>query len=164
MSQIYKDSAADVGGVLTLTGNSGGAVPPSAGNINVVGSGSVTVSGNPGTSTLTISVTGAGTPYSDTSGTVNAAINNGYFITNTCTSTLPASPAEGDTVIYIVDTTNILTITANTGQRIRIGAALSASAGTVTSNARGDSVTLVYRATGTTWMARAVIGTFTVNA
>ena len=44
------------GGVLTLTGNSGGAVSPTAGNINVVGDGTtITVAGNPGTSTLTIS-------------------------------------------------------------------------------------------------------------
>jgi hypothetical protein len=44
------------GGVLTLTGNSGGAVSPTAGNINVVGDGTtITVVGNPGTSTLTIS-------------------------------------------------------------------------------------------------------------
>lgn len=47
-----------------LTGNSGGAVAPTAGNINVVGDGvSVNVVGNPGTSTLTISaVGGAGGP------------------------------------------------------------------------------------------------------
>ena len=47
-------SVVPIGGVATLTGNSGGAVGPSAGNINVVGSGNVTVTGNPGTNTLTI--------------------------------------------------------------------------------------------------------------
>jgi hypothetical protein len=46
------------GNILTLTGNSGGAVPPTAGNINVVGTGIITVTGNPGTSTLTISSSG----------------------------------------------------------------------------------------------------------
>jgi len=40
--------------VETLTGNTGGAVPPTGGNINVVGSAPITVTGNPGTSTLTI--------------------------------------------------------------------------------------------------------------
>lgn len=46
------------GGTLsTLTGNSGGAVGPTAGNINVVGGGGVLVTGNPGTSTLTITAT-----------------------------------------------------------------------------------------------------------
>lgn len=48
-------------GVQTLTGNTGGAVGPTANNINVVGSGAITVTGNPGTSTLTIASSG-GTP------------------------------------------------------------------------------------------------------
>ena len=42
----------------TLTGNSGGAVSPTAGNINTVGTGSITVVGSPGTSTLTTELTG----------------------------------------------------------------------------------------------------------
>jgi hypothetical protein len=46
----------------TITGDSGGAVGPSSGNINLVGaSGQVTVTGSPGTNTLTISLTGGGT-------------------------------------------------------------------------------------------------------
>jgi hypothetical protein len=48
-------TAGSLGAVETLTGNSGGAVGPTAGNINVVGTGSITVTDNPGTSTLTIS-------------------------------------------------------------------------------------------------------------
>lgn len=44
--------------VETLTGNSGGAVGPTANNINVLGGTGITVVGNPGTSTLTISTTG----------------------------------------------------------------------------------------------------------
>lgn len=40
---------------LSLTGNSGGAVSPTAGNINIVGTGDISVVGNPGTSTLDIS-------------------------------------------------------------------------------------------------------------
>ena len=48
------------GFVQTLTGNTGPAVPPLAGNINVVGDGTtITVAGNAGTHTLTISTTGA---------------------------------------------------------------------------------------------------------
>lgn len=59
MSQI---STVDGGGVIppgniveTLTGNTGGAVGPTGHNINVVGAGEISVAGNPGTSTLTIS-------------------------------------------------------------------------------------------------------------
>ena len=42
----------------TLTGNSGGAVSPTLNNINTVGTGSITIAGNPGTSTLTTQLTG----------------------------------------------------------------------------------------------------------
>ncbi len=63
MSQAgrFISSSPAPGTVLTLTGNSGGAVgPDGSGNINVVGDGTtVTVAGNPGTDTLTISVAGA---------------------------------------------------------------------------------------------------------
>lgn len=48
-----------VGGVVTLTGNSGGPRSPTAGNINIVGGSGVTVSG--AASTLTIALTGGGT-------------------------------------------------------------------------------------------------------
>ncbi len=58
MSQLTAAAtASSMGAVVTLTGNSGGAVSPTLGNINVVGSGSVNIVGNPGTSTLTVSVT-----------------------------------------------------------------------------------------------------------
>jgi hypothetical protein len=46
--------------IFTLTGNSGGAVPPTANNVFTVGTGSITVAGNPGTSTLTTQLTGLG--------------------------------------------------------------------------------------------------------
>lgn len=42
----------------SLTGNSGGPVLPTLGNINTLGSGSITIVGNPGTSTLTTQLTG----------------------------------------------------------------------------------------------------------
>jgi hypothetical protein len=47
-------------GLQTLTGNSGGAVSPTLGNINVVGDGtSINIVGTPGTSTLTATATGS---------------------------------------------------------------------------------------------------------
>lgn len=42
--------------VETLTANSGGPVPSTANNINIIGTGGVIVTGNPGTSTLTVSI------------------------------------------------------------------------------------------------------------
>lgn len=53
--------AAGVATTETLTGNTGGPVPPTGNNINVIGDGTtITVAGNPGTSTLTISAVGGG--------------------------------------------------------------------------------------------------------
>lgn len=116
-----------------------------------------------GHNSITIAATGAGFAWSDNSGTFTAVKENGYFITATSTATLPASPSEGDTIAFIVDSAQFLTITGNTGQKIRIGAAISAAAGTAVNNAQGDAVTLVYRSTGTTWFADSVIGTWTVT-
>jgi trimeric autotransporter adhesin len=52
--------------VETLTGNTGGAVGPTANNINIIGAGDVLVTGDPGTSTLTITTSGAVTDEYDT--------------------------------------------------------------------------------------------------
>ncbi len=117
-----------------------------------------------GAGSITINASGGAMTWSDQSGAFNALVNNGYFITNTSTATLPAAPSEGDTIAFVVDTTNILTITANAGQLIRIGTTISAAAGTTSSNARGDSIKLTYRATGTTWFSvSAPEGTWTVT-
>lgn len=69
-------SVIPIGGVATLTGNSGGAVGPSSGNINVVGSGDITVVGNPGTNTLTITASAAvADTYTTDSGSAVPALN-----------------------------------------------------------------------------------------
>ena len=91
-----------VGEVGTLTGNSGGAVSPSAGNINIVGDGTdITIVGNPGTNTLTASlVSGSGFVKTLTGSTSGGAI----------------SPSAGNininagTNITVVGTANTLTI------------------------------------------------------
>lgn len=101
--------------------------------------------------------------WTDESMSFAAVAGNGYFITGTATATLPGSPSQGNEISFAVDAANVLTIQANTGQLIRIGAAVSASAGTAASNARGDSITLVYRSSDTAWIATSVIGTFTVT-
>lgn len=105
-----------------------------------------------GSNSITLNSVGGGLTWSDTSGTVNAASNHGYFISGTTTSTLPAAPTNGDQVAYIVDTASILTVKGNTGQKIRVGSAISASAGTTVNSVQGDSIVLQYRSTGTTWI------------
>ena len=117
------------------------------------------VSGNT-TIATTGTVIGA---WNDEATSFNALKNNGYFVTATATGTLPASPAQGDTIAFNVDTASILTIQANTGQVLSFGKVTSASAGTATSNFTGDSCVLVYRASDTSWRAIQIVGTFTVT-
>jgi|SRR5215831_2276171 len=103
MSQITSFSTGGgAGAVLTLTGNSGGAVPPTAGNINVVGdTTTINVAGNPGTSTLTISATGTTIfNYTDVNTSPYVAIGTDNFISvdstgGPITIELPNAPATG---------------------------------------------------------------------
>lgn len=75
MSQILQ-SGGGIGPTVveTLTGNTGGPVGPTGNNINVVGTGLITVTGNPGTSTLTISQTNADEATAQTVGLVTVNI------------------------------------------------------------------------------------------
>ncbi len=68
-------------GIKTLEGNSGGLVFPTvSGNLNVVGSGLISVSGNPSTNTLTItSAGGIGITWNNITASQTLATNNGYF-------------------------------------------------------------------------------------
>lgn len=103
-------------------------------------------------------------PWTDKAISFAAVAGNGYFATTTVTATLPASPAQGNIVSFEVDSAaGILTVQANTGQIIRLGTAVSAAAGTAVSNKDGDSLTLVYRSSDTSWQAIATIGTWSVT-
>jgi|SRR5271165_2608047 len=98
-SGIYGAGGGGGGGTLsTLTGNVGGAVSPAGANINLIGGGGVTVTGNPGTHTLTITSAGGGDITFDTDGT--PAVSAGGVI-----------HIEGDTVnISTNGATNVVTV------------------------------------------------------
>lgn len=128
--------------------------PPAFTAITPGASGTVLTSTGATTAPTWQSPSTAGFPWTDEATSFAAAINNGYFVTATATATLPASPSQGDVVAIAYDgATGAVTITANTGQVIRVGSAVSASAGTCASTARGDSIYLTYRSTGTAWIA-----------
>ncbi len=113
---------------------------------------------------ITIDVVGGGFVWSDVSGTFSPLKENGYFITGTATGTLPAAPAQGDTIKFFVDTTQLLTIDAPGTQIIRFGSLVSSAGGTFVSTLRGDSVELVYRTSDTCWCAIAGFsGTWTLT-
>lgn len=103
MSQITTNiTNAMLGDILTLTGNTGGAVGPTGGNVNIVGSGSVSVAGNAGTSTLTISSSGIVTIAGNTGTATGSTIT---FIGSASEGT-PKFSASGSTVSLAFDDAN----------------------------------------------------------
>ena len=148
-------------GIQTVTGNSGGAAgPDSHGNFNILGTAGVSVTTNPSTNTATISISSSGITFNDVATSTLATVDTGYFATAALTLTLPASPTQGQFIIAIVDTTGSVVLQANTGQFIRSGSGISSSGGSATNNARGDALTLYFRAANSTWISTATEGTW----
>lgn len=97
----------------TLTGDSGGAVSPTANNINTLGTGSITIVGNPGTSTLTTQLTGL-TNHNVLVGAGTATITN--VPPSTAGFVLTSNGAASDPSFQSVAASGaITTITGNSG-------------------------------------------------
>lgn len=116
--------------VETLTGNAGGAVGPTGGNINVVGDGTtISITGNPGTSTLTASFIGT-TDITITGDTGGAQTGNSFTFNggttglsfggaaDVFTTTFAGITANGGTVSLATDATNS-TINIGTGAGVK---------------------------------------------
>lgn len=132
--------------------------PPVLGNITSL-DGTITVTNGPGTIDLSSQQS-----WTDEASSFSAVSGKGYFVTATATATLPASPSQGNVIAFIVDVSgSFLTVQANTGQFIRIGQNISASAGVAVNNFQGDALRLRYRAADTTWIAESVEGSWTVT-
>lgn len=142
----------------TITGDSGGALSPTAGNFNIVGLSGSKTSGSG--STLTVK----SPPFSQVGASATSSLNTGEFVTAAVTRTLPASAglADGDLFIYVCTTSGALVIQAVSAQKIRLGTSLSSAAGTITSTAIGDSVTLRFNATDGFFYAVSSMGNWTV--
>ena len=142
----------------TITGDSGGALSPTANNWNIFGLSGSKTSGSG--STLTVK----SPPFSQVGASATSSLNTGEFVTAAVTRTLPASAglADGDLFMYVCTTANALIIQSVTAQKIRIGSLISAAAGTATSTAIGDSVTLRFNATDGFFYAVSVVGTWLV--
>jgi hypothetical protein len=152
MSQAGVINIAGGGGagspVQTLTGNTGGAVPPTGNNINIVGGIGATVVGTPGTSTLTINVVSDGFKWSEISVPTAASVQNGYFCNLGLTITLPTTDgppvlAIGNSIIVYADTPSPVIIQTSPGQFIQVGNDISAAGGTSTSKAQGCILEIV---------------------
>lgn len=142
-----------------LTGDSGLQLnPDGSNNFNIFGLSGSKVSG--ALSTLTIK----SPPYADAAGSATSTLNSGYFVTGAFTLTLPASAglADGDLFEYVATSAAAMVIQAVGTQKIRIGSGISSAAGTATSIAIGDSISLRFRASDGFFYATSVIGSWTL--
>lgn len=140
----------------TITGDSGGALNPSSGNWTIAGLSGSKTSGSG--STLTIK----SPPFSQVGSSSTSVLNTGEFVTAAVTRTLPASAglADGDLFVFVCTTASALVVQAVSAQKIRIGSNISSAAGTATSQAIGDSLTIRFNATDGFFYATSVIGTW----
>lgn len=100
MSQIYKSTTGGGGGgpLLTLTGDTGGAISPDAGgNINTLGQPDLNIAGNAGTNTLTATDLTKITPYV-VDGSLTAGTEVAY---STIQSAINAANAAGGGMVYV---------------------------------------------------------------
>lgn len=161
------------GGVVTLTGDSGGAISPAAGNINILGGTGVSVAG--AGSTLTINLTGGGVAIDsfvpdagtnpvvpDGTGSITMAGTASQITTtgglNTLTFSLPAAitaPGSLTTTTSLAATT---TVTAGTGITSTTGN-IAATAGNVTAGAAVSATTTITAGTGVTSTTGNIVAT-----
>lgn len=101
--------------------------------------------------------------WSDEGASTTVESFTGSFSTAAIALTLPASPSIGDTVAFIVNFAGALTITANAGQTIRLGNAVSGVAGTAVSSVVGNSLTLIYNSSTTSWISQNSVGNWVLT-
>ena len=151
----------------TITGSSGPALSPTAGNWNIVGGTGITTSG--AGSTLTITAISADFTWTDVTGaTQTIAAENGYLTDRGggVVYTLPATATIGDT-FKIVGKLGLTTITPNANQQLLIGSASGTVGvtGTAVGTNVGDSITFVCIVTGASCVFRAesFVGNWTLS-
>lgn len=132
-----------------LQGDSGPALSPISGKWYIKGlSGSKTS----GTSNI---ITVKSPPFSDQGSSTTVTLNSGSFSTAAITLTLPASAGleDGDLCCFCATTADTLVIQAVGSQIINVGSTASSAAGTATSSAIGDSLSLRYQSSSDSWWA-----------
>src|SRR6185369_3874936 len=146
------------GFIATLTGDSGGPVgPDGADNINIVGSGPVTVSGNALTNTLTIGSTFPFLTWFVITGNQMAITQEGYFTNGGARVQvlLPNTSSVGDTFVVSTINSNGWRVTQGAGQTIHFGNqnTTTGATGYLESTMTGDSITLVCSVANLDWVA-----------
>jgi hypothetical protein len=123
ISGVYQASWQSITGAAsslnTLTGNTGGPISPTFGDIQIVGTGSVAVAGSG--STLTISASTTSLTWNNDAPSGILAINNGYVVTASTPSpsfTLPVTAPIGSVIEILVNGGTSWTINLS-GQTIK---------------------------------------------
>lgn len=171
MSQAGSVGSGGGGGgtdVRTITGNSGGAVPPNAShNINLVGSGTLTVTGSPGTNTLTI--TDSTTVWSRVSINTIMAINNGYICVapgGALSMLLPAVAPVGSVIEVTLAGATSFKIAQPVGVSVNYGAlttTVGITGNLTTIDVSGTSLKMECSTANTGWQVLSSVGNFAVN-
>jgi len=170
MSQAGKYLLLNGGSAIsTLTGNSGLAVGPNgSSNIDIVGSGIITVVGNPATNTLTISSSASSifTWNVVTDASQNLVANNGYIANNAgvSTMTLPAVATVGDTIkVTGMNNATGWKVAQNAGQSINISTVTTTvgASGYLQSSGTSDCIELLCIIANTGWQVISVVGNIT---
>ncbi len=115
---IWDPFAGGAGGIDTLEGDTGGQVPPTGGNVNIVGSGDISVAGDPGSSTLVISDSGGGgdidTLTGNTGGAVSPTAGN-IDVVGVGDITVTGNPGTSTLTISDSGASDVNTLTGNSG-------------------------------------------------
>lgn len=174
---------ASTGTLSTLTGDVGGAVTPSAGNINLQGGGTGAIQfTNGGAGQLnaavqvdneTIQIVGnqlkatAALTWSVINANTAALSNNGYFVNNTgnIDISLPATSSIGDVIEISEISTGTWTLTQAASQQIRLGAYQTTlgTSGSLISTQPGDSIKLTCYAANSLWVSTSSTGNITIT-
>lgn len=162
------ETAMTSGGIVSLTGNDAVVVgPDGSGNVNVVGAGAVRVTGNSGTNTETISVTGSGIVWQTITASQALVSNNGYICVaagGALALSLPATSSLGDIIEITLDGATSFAITQAPGQQIRYGntSTTSGAGGSITTIAQGDTIRMVCQTANLKWNIISSLGNLTV--
>ena len=158
-------SASGTGVGETITGDTGGALSPTAGNWNIFGGTGCKTAGSG--STLTINVTGGGLKWVDVTGTTQTmASNTGYVSDNSMlvTLTLPAAPIFGDVIRVCGKGSGGWTIAQNSGQSIVFGTSttMTGAGGSLSSSNQNDTLEILCTTATTTFTVLSSHGNITV--
>ena len=153
----------------TITGNSGGVVSPDGvDNINIVGSGVITVTGNPGTNTLTISDSGLiPSVWTEKAASFQIVPNNNYICNGAAlvVATLPPVAAQGDVFHLVGKGVGLYTIANNALQSIHFDGTDTAVGilGSIASTGRRDAIYIVCTTANTEFTVLNSTGNFLVS-